>query len=240
MLIEYYRELIQQWYCDRRYNGEGEPPADALTSWASAKVNDRMIKSATWVVRGIRHGKIYQVRDSRSVHTVNLTEGECSCRKWQLSGLPCGHVCAVARFSGMSNCNHWAKGWFSQTTLKRTYQQLVHPLKEPWETPGDVQVVLPPAIVKRQPGRPKENQRIRSQGEEPRIVRCSRCGVAGHYRDACREPLPSQNVRRTATTNNEPDACEEMDYDQNDASMDDVMDYSQYTSSTAYNESSMG
>ncbi|PWA49782.1 hypothetical protein CTI12_AA480450 [Artemisia annua] len=240
MLIEYYRELIQQWYCDRRYNGEGEPPADALTSWASAKVNDRMIKSATWVIRGIRHGKIYQVRDSRSVHTVNLTEGECSCRKWQLSGLPCGHVCAVARFSGMSNCNHWAKGWFSQTTLKRTYQQLVHPLKEPWETPGDVQVVLPPAIVKRQPGRPKENQRIRSQGEEPRIVRCSRCGVAGHYRDACREPLPSQNVRRTTTTNNEPDACEEMDYDQDDASMDDVMDYSQYTSSTAYNESSMG
>ncbi|PWA50400.1 transposase, MuDR, MULE transposase domain protein [Artemisia annua] len=225
MLIEYYRELIQQWYCDRRYNGE---------------VNDRMIKSATWVFRGIRHGKIYQVRDSRSVHTVNLTEGECSCRKWQLSGLPCGYICAVARFSGMSNCNHWAKGWFSQKTQKRTYRQLVHPLKEPWETPGDVQVILPPAIVKRQPGRPKENQRIKSQGEEPRIVRCSRCGVAGHYRDACREPLPSQNVRRTATTNNEPDACEEMDYDQNDASMDDVMDYSQYTSSTAYNESSMG
>ncbi|PWA60179.1 transposase, MuDR, MULE transposase domain protein [Artemisia annua] len=219
---------------------ECDPPADALTSWASAKVNDRMIKSATWVVRGIWHGKIYQVRDSRSVHTVNLTDGECSCRKWQLSGLPCGHVCAVARFSGMSNCNHWAKGWFSQTTLKRTYQQLVNPLKEPWETPDEVEVVLPPAIVKRQPVRPKENQRIRSQGEEPRIVRCSRCGVAGHYRDACREPLPSENVRRTSTMNNEPEGFEEMDYEQDDASMDDVMEYSQYTSSTPYNESFMG
>ena len=120
-----------------------------------------MIKSSTWVVRGIHHAKIYQVRDARSVHTVKLLEGDCSCRKWQLSGLPCGHVCVVARFLGMSNCNHWAKGWFSQTTLKRTYQQLVHPLGDVWENPGNLKVVLPPVIVKRQPGRPKENQRIR-------------------------------------------------------------------------------
>ena len=153
-----------------------------------------MIKSSTWVVRGIQHAQIYEVRDHKAVHTVKLTEGDCSCRKWQLSGLPCGHVCAVARFCHMSNCNHWAKGWFSQTTLKRTYEHLVHPLRDTWETPVDLQVVLPPALVKRQPGRPKANHRIRSQGEEPRIVHCGRCGAGGHYRDACREPLPSENV----------------------------------------------
>ena len=123
-----------------------------------------MIKSTTWVVCSIQHAKIYQVRDPRSVHTVNLTEGECSCRKWKLFGLLCGHVCVVARFCHMSNCNHWAKGWFSQTTLKRTYQQLVHPLRDTWETPVDLQVVLPPALVKWQPGRPKANQHTRSQG----------------------------------------------------------------------------
>ncbi|GJV46391.1 hypothetical protein Tco_1430927 [Tanacetum coccineum] len=36
---------------------------------------------------------------------------------------------------------------------------------------------------------PKNTDRINSQGEEPIQVRCSRCGVRGHNRTACHEPI---------------------------------------------------
>ncbi|GJV37734.1 transposase, MuDR, MULE transposase domain protein [Tanacetum coccineum] len=96
-----------------------------------------------------RRFKVYQVRDNKRFHLVDLAKRECSCRKWQLLGLPCGHVCTLSRCLGMTNCNRWAKAWFSKRTLKGTYQELVYPLADPnlWETPHDLQVVLPSALV---------------------------------------------------------------------------------------------
>ncbi|GJY97469.1 hypothetical protein Tco_0514379 [Tanacetum coccineum] len=116
MLMEYYRELIQRWYFERRFNNEDEPPVDELSRWTAAKVGKINRKSANWIV----------------------------------TGLPCGHVCAVSRELNMTNSNRWAKAWFSRRTLKATYQQLVYSLPDVslWVTPNDLQVVLPPALVK--------------------------------------------------------------------------------------------
>ncbi|GKB30602.1 transposase, MuDR, MULE transposase domain protein [Tanacetum coccineum] len=130
-----------------------EPLVDELSRWAAAKVSKRNRKSANWIVPGIEHLKMYHVKDHIAVHFVDLSKGECSCRKWQLLGLPCGDVCAVSRVLNMSNSNRWAKAWFSRT-LKATYQQLVYPLPDVtlWVATNDLQVVLPPALVKPQPG----------------------------------------------------------------------------------------
>ncbi|GJV61430.1 transposase, MuDR, MULE transposase domain protein [Tanacetum coccineum] len=105
MLMEYYRELIQRWYFERRFNNEDEPPVGELSRWAAAKVSKRNRKSANWIVTGVKHLKIYHVKDHRAVHVVDLPKGECSCRKWKLLGLSCGHVCAVSRVLNMSNSN---------------------------------------------------------------------------------------------------------------------------------------
>nr|GFA02585.1 transposase, MuDR, MULE transposase domain protein [Tanacetum cinerariifolium] len=48
------------------------------------------------------------VDDRRRVHRVDLNTRSCSCRKWQLSGIPCGHVIAVARVMGWTDCNELA------------------------------------------------------------------------------------------------------------------------------------
>ncbi|PWA88550.1 transposase, MuDR, MULE transposase domain protein [Artemisia annua] len=161
MLIESYRDLLQKWFCERRHAYE-DAPKDELTDWAATKVNDRILKSSTWIVTCIEMLKLYRVWENQKSHVVDLREGTCTCRKWQLSGLPCGHVCAVSRFRGLSNCNQWAKDWFKKTTLKGTYEGKMYPLKEMkmWSTPSDLQVVKPPYIVKRQSGRPKDNKRI--------------------------------------------------------------------------------
>ncbi|PWA65055.1 hypothetical protein CTI12_AA334590 [Artemisia annua] len=92
----------------------------------------------------------------------------------------------------MTSCNHLAKRWFRTTTLKATYQALIYPLGEydSWELPTNLQVVKPPSMVKPQPGRPKNKDRIRSQGEEPRENSCQRCGSGAHTRGECSAPLP--------------------------------------------------
>ncbi|GKE96610.1 transposase, MuDR, MULE transposase domain protein [Tanacetum coccineum] len=152
---------------------------------------DRMQKSAHWKVLRIEFGRLYQVDDRRRVHQVDLTSRTCTCRKWQLSGIPCGHVIAVSRKMGCTDCNDLALGWFKKTTLYSTYQDLVYPAGEPsfWVRLDGLQVVKPPNMNFRTAGRPKNTNRIKSQGKEPIQVRCSRCGVRGHNRTACHEPI---------------------------------------------------
>ncbi|GJY15839.1 transposase, MuDR, MULE transposase domain protein [Tanacetum coccineum] len=78
-LMEWYRQLVQKWYCERREKYK-DGPLDELS-------------------------KVYEVDDHRRVETVELCNGTCTCRKWQVSGLPYGHVLAICRVYGLTACN---------------------------------------------------------------------------------------------------------------------------------------
>ncbi|PWA68174.1 hypothetical protein CTI12_AA313100 [Artemisia annua] len=172
---------------------------EEVSDWATAKIYDRILKSVNWTVKGIHKMNKYEVKDNRRGDIVDLTKGTCSCRKWQLSGLPCGHVCAVARVTGLTSVEGLVKDWFLRTTLKNTYTGMFNPAQDvaTWETRDDLQVVLAPVIIKRQAGRPKNKDRIRSQGEEPVKKQCTRCGANGHNRGSCNVPLVTK--KRCAT-----------------------------------------
>ncbi|GJT92048.1 transposase, MuDR, MULE transposase domain protein [Tanacetum coccineum] len=167
-LMEWYRALLQKWYCARRDKYK-DSDANTLSDWATHKVMDQMQKSAHWNVLEIEYGRLYQVDDRRRVHQVDLTSRTCTCHKWQLSGIPCGHVIAVSRKIGCTVYSHLALGWFRKTTLYSTYQDLVYPMGEPssWVRPDGLQVVKPPNMNFRTAGRPKNTDSIKSQGEEP-------------------------------------------------------------------------
>ncbi|GKB55552.1 hypothetical protein Tco_0906305 [Tanacetum coccineum] len=112
-------------------------------------------------------------------------------RREKYKGIPCGHVIAVGRTMGCTDCSELVLGWFRKTTLFSTYQELVYPVGEPltWQCPDGLQVVKPPNMNFRPPAKPKNIDRIKSQWEEPIQVRCSRCGVRGHTRTSCHEPI---------------------------------------------------
>ncbi|GJY88734.1 hypothetical protein Tco_0503362 [Tanacetum coccineum] len=82
------------------------------------------------------------------------------CRKWKLSSIPCGHVIAVGRVVGRTDCSQLALGWFRKTMLYTTYKELVYPLGEPssWQFPKGLQVVKPPLMDRRSPGRQKKQR----------------------------------------------------------------------------------
>jgi len=60
--------------------------------------------------------------------TVNLGEGTCSCRYWQLSGLPCCHAISAIYMSSQ-NLDKFIHPCFSITEYMKTYQFCLQPVE---------------------------------------------------------------------------------------------------------------
>lgn len=129
------------------------------------------------------------------IHSSNI----CECRKWQLSGIPCGHVIAVTRYMGLTDCLQYVQDWFKKEKYQATYAesiQFVGNFHE-WEYPSHIHPITPPKMDNPQAGRPKNKDRIRSQGEEPKTMYCTRCKEAGHNRQRCNKSyVPDLPVRK--------------------------------------------
>ncbi|GKA31277.1 hypothetical protein Tco_0717582 [Tanacetum coccineum] len=201
-LAETYRAMVQQWYYERR---------------KLSGVNEYQ----------------YEVSDGQYIREVNLQAGTCECRKWQLSGIPCGYVIAVTRFLGLTDCVQYVSNWFKKPKYQGTYSESIHFLgnMQQWEFPQNIQKAIPPRMDNPQPGRPKNTKRIQSQGEEPRVIYCSRCTQAGHRRDQCNKPFvvePPGNIRtqnvQDILRNNEPSF-----YDPNQHYHNTFHTFNQYT-----------
>ncbi|GKC39591.1 transposase, MuDR, MULE transposase domain protein [Tanacetum coccineum] len=141
-----------------------------ITDWAAHKVTKKRLKSASWVVKGVNNYQ-YQVSDGLYTREVNLQTGICECH------------------------------WYKKPKYQGTYSESIHFLEnmQQWEFPENIQKVIPLRMDNPQPGRPKNTNRIKSQGEEPRIICCSRCNGAGHGRDNCTKQFvvePPGNIRR--------------------------------------------
>nr|GEV04126.1 transposase, MuDR, MULE transposase domain protein [Tanacetum cinerariifolium] len=149
-LAETYRAMLQEWYFDHQKlttNMKYE-----ITDWVAHKVQKRKLKSATWIVHGVNQ-YVYQVSDGLYNRQVNLETGVCECRKWQLSGIPCGHVIAVTRFLHLTDCVQYVSDWFKKDKYQGTYTESIHFLgdMQEWEFPSHIHAAIPPRIGNPQP-----------------------------------------------------------------------------------------
>ncbi|GJZ50861.1 transposase, MuDR, MULE transposase domain protein [Tanacetum coccineum] len=89
-----------------------------------------------------------------------------------LYGIPCGHVIAVTRFLGLTDCVQFVADWFKKEKYQGTYAESIHFVGDmhEWELPSHIHPAIPPRMDNPQPGRPKNTNRILSQGEEPRTM----------------------------------------------------------------------
>lgn len=136
---------------------------------------------------------------------VNLQDRTCSCREWDLSGIPCIHAIAC-----MGNGNYKPEEFVHPLLTKPVNQSIYSHYINP--CPGEafwqrtlLNPVLPPKY-KRPPGRPKKQRRkapeeILDKKNPHKLKRklgppkCSRCGVEGHTRRTCKGVGESSSSR---------------------------------------------
>ncbi|PPD68386.1 hypothetical protein GOBAR_DD34735 [Gossypium barbadense] len=92
------------------------------------------------VFRRMLVGDRYQVECGPSnQHVVDLVENSCSCRNWDLTGIPCMHVVVVIH----------KKDEYPETYLA-IYSNFIRPVRGPkqWESVPDMLLILPPTLRK--------------------------------------------------------------------------------------------
>ncbi|PWA53888.1 hypothetical protein CTI12_AA443990 [Artemisia annua] len=134
-----------------------------------------------------------EVRSGAQAFAINLTNQTCSCRLWQLSGVPCIH--AVAAYMHVSrDADEGASHWYSQEMWGSAYQFSIRPVLGTlfWIRTNN-EPPLPP-IVRKMPGRPKK-ARVKAPDENKSQVcrrgkqmRCSNCQTIGHNKKTCDKP----------------------------------------------------
>ncbi|XP_021737176.1 uncharacterized protein LOC110703694 [Chenopodium quinoa] len=139
-------------------------------------------------------GFCYGVREgaTREKFVVNLSQRTCSCRAWQISGIPCKHVVVVV-WNKSDHPEPYVNEYFTKSTYLKAYQHLLEPLNGPQEWPLSNDLVLPPKLKKIN-HRPKTKRRmlaaeVTAVGKLKRkggVITCRLCGVQGHNARGCK------------------------------------------------------
>ncbi|XP_042989569.1 uncharacterized protein LOC122316819 isoform X2 [Carya illinoinensis] len=134
------------------------------------------------------HGNTVEVR-GESVDVVDIDHWNCSCKEWQLTGLPCCHAIAVFDCIGRSPYDYCSR-YFTVENYRLTYAESIHPVPNvdrPIEGESvDAIVTVTPPPTKRPPGRPKMKQ-AESIDIIKRQLQCSKCKGLGHNKKTCKD-----------------------------------------------------
>lgn len=135
----------------------------------------------------LSHGSTFEVR-GESVDIVDTDHWDCSCKEWQLNGLPCCHAIAVFQCIGRNPYDYCSR-YFTVESYRTTYAESIHPVPNV-ERPikgesSDAGVVVTPPPTKRPPGRPKVKQ-AESIDIIKRQLQCSKCKGLGHNKKTCK------------------------------------------------------
>ena len=139
-------------------------------------------------------GQLFEVRNGSEAFGVDEIRRTCSCRMWQLSGLPCQH--AIAVFGKLNrSVEEYVPACFRKQSFHDAYNQFLGPVggMSFWPDCNDMSKILPP-ITKKMPGRPRK-KRIRAAHEHKNSTKvcrvgvtmtCSNCGQKGHNKKGCK------------------------------------------------------
>ncbi|XP_047983687.1 uncharacterized protein LOC125224347 [Salvia hispanica] len=139
-------------------------------------------------------GGKFEVKHFQDRFVVIPTLRKCGCRKWELTGIPCVHGCAVINFL-KQNMDDYVNEWFSVGKYKLAYGYGLPALngEKLWPAAEGLPVIPPP--IRKMPGRPKKVRRrdpYEKEPERPNKLRktcqmtCQNCFQEGHNSRTCK------------------------------------------------------
>ncbi|XP_022846315.1 uncharacterized protein LOC111369061 [Olea europaea var. sylvestris] len=185
-LIENIHTKLQQWFHDRRAESHNcttvLAPAQEVKLFkaveAARKLNVEPLDESRFSVKCARH----------TAYMVDLSDGTCTCKQFQLESFPCEHAVAVAMYREFA-VRTLCSPYYTAENWRAAYVETIFslPNEAKWEVSDHIRpfnTLSPHLIEPRGPGRPSTSI-IPSTGEFSRPHRCSRCKSVGHTRQFC-------------------------------------------------------
>nr|KAJ0217663.1 hypothetical protein LSAT_V11C300103380 [Lactuca sativa] len=196
--------------------------------WARAHISDKsqgpLTPTATKLLNGVKKDAsqytcIFNGSEKTQVtgtmgeqFMVNWRDRNCSCRHWEITGIPCSHLVSAIWDKvehGAKNVpplEEWVHPCYRLSTWNEMYKYKVQPIngRSIWPK-SDCPTTLTPPKHTKQVGRPKK-KRKRAQTEEPNnqgksltrkflTVTCSKCKNKGHNSRSCKGQGGKNEVR---------------------------------------------
>ncbi|XP_056174657.1 uncharacterized protein LOC115667281 isoform X2 [Syzygium oleosum] len=142
----------------------------------------------------------YEIMEGGDKYVVDFNLKTCSCRAWELSGIPCCHaICAIHH--KRNDPNDYLAECFYKVKYLSAYQFMMPMVRGQkfWEK--TLKEAPQPPPMKKMPGRPKRSRRKQPielvkgdrMTKEGKRMTCSTCNVVGHNSKGC--PLKKANAQ---------------------------------------------
>lgn len=179
------------------------------------KVNDRLCprirkkleELKQWSRYCIAHPGLYgvfEVTHSGNMFAVNLESKTCTCRSWDITGIPCIHAIGAIHFMKHDPADY-VSDYFTVEAYKKTYSFGLGALngEQMWPI-ADGYPVQPPH-VRPMPGRPKKKRRKDRDERDPKNptrlrklgvqMRCQNCLQLGHNKKTCKNEAVEKPIK---------------------------------------------
>jgi zinc finger SWIM domain-containing protein 3 len=121
-MLEALRQQYMKWFKERR---------DAGMKMRETKLVSGIETKITELVKYGRHyrilpadNQIFQVYSKGSSYTVKLNLKQCTCCKWQTTGLPCAHAC-IAILYNQESIQTYVEQYFTVNFYRHTYAGVI-------------------------------------------------------------------------------------------------------------------
>ncbi|KAL4304221.1 hypothetical protein GQ457_10G018050 [Hibiscus cannabinus] len=134
----------------------------------------------------------FEVVCSGDVLVVNLEHWSCSCRTWDLTGIPCAHAIAAILWK-KDDVNDYVYRGYKKEMYQMLYSHVLPAVPSEKFWVKTKMGPIDPPLPRKMPGRPKRN-RVREEGETKcgtklsrrgRKMRCQKCFKLGHNSRKC-------------------------------------------------------
>ncbi|XP_072147178.1 uncharacterized protein [Setaria viridis] len=141
----------------------------------------------------------YEVKHWNNRFTMDLQKKECSCRYWQLSGLPCPHAISCIFFK-TNTLDDYISKCYTVEEFNKIYNYCLIPVEGMQSWPQSDRPPLQAPGYVRMPG---EKERKRESNEKPKVgkisrvgtvIRCRKCKQIGHNRSICDKSYVCQYI----------------------------------------------